>query len=236
MQKTKDYDMFKNTLFNRPFDHGHCSRLVMSIKSKNMLELRPIIVTEDFEIIDGQHRLEAARILNEPIYYEVRKNADNTDIIQLNVAKSWVLQDYFNFYLKEKYPEYVKLDQFAGKYGIDRSVVVYLMCKRKKENIDAFKEGQFVFKEELIEADMDVVRDCYETLKKNINKNINTKRIWVSLYKIVQDPKFNFDQFRKNVEKLSDRIKIKPTIQETYDHLISIFNYHSSNRIEVSEI
>ena len=68
---TTDYGRFKLLEENRPLDTAHVNKLVHAIKYQNLLDQKPIDVTADFEVIDGQHRLEAARTLNTPIYFRV---------------------------------------------------------------------------------------------------------------------------------------------------------------------
>ena len=73
---TKNYDMF---ITDRD-KTGHwstqnCEKLIknlmQSISYRNLLAWRPIIVTKNFLVIDGLHRLEAAKRLGVEIYYEV---------------------------------------------------------------------------------------------------------------------------------------------------------------------
>ena len=65
-------------------------------------------------IIDGQHRLEAAKKLGFPIFYEVQQDLKHEDMFILNKnQKNWGAKDYINYYCEQNYPEYVKLASFA---------------------------------------------------------------------------------------------------------------------------
>jgi hypothetical protein len=66
--KTTDYDIFKTLAENRPISVKQVGKLVREIQRKNMLHIKPIDVTADMEVVDGQHRLAAARELGVPIY------------------------------------------------------------------------------------------------------------------------------------------------------------------------
>ena len=85
IQKTKDYEMFKFRDDNRPLSQPHLKALIDSIKSKNLLEMRPIQVNAQFEVIDGQHRIAAAKALGVDIYYQVEESLNPEDIIRLNI-------------------------------------------------------------------------------------------------------------------------------------------------------
>lgn len=84
VQSTNDYTMFQKCKSNRELDPGNIKRIKSSILAKNLLHLRPILVSKNFEIIDGQHRLEAARLLKVPIFYQIHEESDFEDVILLN--------------------------------------------------------------------------------------------------------------------------------------------------------
>ncbi len=89
IKKTKNYEMFTFREDNREkIDQSHVQRLVFSIEKRNLLELRPIIVNEKFEVIDGQHRLMAAKFLDVEIFYQQEKKLDAKDIITMNITNT----------------------------------------------------------------------------------------------------------------------------------------------------
>lgn len=67
--KTNDYGLFKSIMANREIDDKHVKRLAKSIARKNLLYIRPLIVNEKMQIIDGQHRLAAAKEIKATVYY-----------------------------------------------------------------------------------------------------------------------------------------------------------------------
>ena len=64
VQQTKDYDLLKNIDGNRSINQLHVKRLSNSMMNKHLIS--PIIVNEKYQIIDGQHRFEASKILTYP--------------------------------------------------------------------------------------------------------------------------------------------------------------------------
>ena len=66
---TKNYNDFKFVKGNRAINYTHVNNLVDSIKEKDLQ--MPIIVDEKMNIIDGQHRFEAYRLLKKrcSLYY-----------------------------------------------------------------------------------------------------------------------------------------------------------------------
>ena len=69
IQHTTNYNQFKLVQFNREKSAHHISQIKKKIKENNLLHLHPILVNLKGEVIDGQHRLQAAQELEVPIYY-----------------------------------------------------------------------------------------------------------------------------------------------------------------------
>ena len=75
---TKDYDKFKITKGNRTMDIAHKDKLKESMKIDDILSLRPILIRENGEVIDGQHRLTAAKELGLEIHYMIADGSDSS--------------------------------------------------------------------------------------------------------------------------------------------------------------
>lgn len=117
IHKTNEYDKFKYLTFNREVNEKHVLSLMKAIKRKNLLSVSPCIISENFEIIDGQHRIEAARRLDIPFYYFIGSDLEHEDIISLNnVKKGWHILDFINFYAIKKIPKYINLTKLIVKY------------------------------------------------------------------------------------------------------------------------
>ena len=70
IQKSKDYNIFKTLTGNRELNISHKEKLKKSFKENYLIS--PIIINEKYEIIDGQHRFNAARELGYYVYYILR--------------------------------------------------------------------------------------------------------------------------------------------------------------------
>ena len=98
IHSTVDLSVFKILEGNRNINLGNVERLVKSIEENGFLQM-PIIVNENYEVIDGQHRLMAARKLNSIIYYHKVNNYDLKTAIVLNRNQSnWSISDYIRSY------------------------------------------------------------------------------------------------------------------------------------------
>lgn len=115
--ESSDYDKFKYVGANRKLNEHHVLALMDSIAHKNLLSIQPCLISGAGEIIDGQHRIEAAKRLNTPFYYIIADQLDHQDILNLNnVQLGWGNFDFINFYTIKKHPSYIILSELLEKY------------------------------------------------------------------------------------------------------------------------
>src|SRR3984957_15984038 len=156
--ETIEYDKFAFLTGNRALAPYHVEELIKSIKKVNFLPQTPIIINKNGEIIDGQHRLLAAKKLELPIYYIIHENATLVDAVLLNTSlKNWNNTDYFNSYVSMKYPEYMTLRNFMDKYTLTLGMSIILLTQNYIHTNSIyryFKMGKFVVGDLAIAEDM----------------------------------------------------------------------------------
>ncbi len=142
MECTLDYNIFKEISSNREVDPRHVRKLTVSINKRNLLHVNPIVVDAKMRIIDGQHRLAAAKILEVPIYY-VKEDINRQDISMLNSnQKNWTAMDYINFYTVEKNSAFVQLSGMINHYpDMAISALLSLSNGAGKRSIEQLKDG-----------------------------------------------------------------------------------------------
>lgn len=113
--KTNDLSIFNQIEGNRPPNPQHIRRLSQSIKENGLL-CNPILVNERFEVIDGQHRLLAAKDAKSEIYYVILKGYDLKEVHALNLnQKNWISKDFMHGYAEMGIISYIKLKEFFKK-------------------------------------------------------------------------------------------------------------------------
>lgn len=144
--KTTDYSVFRDIVGNREISQKHVLNLVRAITKKNMLQGNPIIVTKDMRVVDGQHRLAAARVLKTAIYYTIVDEASLEDIQLMNTTtKTWSGHDYLRSYASLGKEEYKIVLHYYEKTGIILSNLVTIfsgaLTKTGMWTTKPFKEG-----------------------------------------------------------------------------------------------
>jgi len=149
MKKTSNYDMFNLIKANRALTEEHVESLMASIGRINLLSENPILVNEKMEVVDGQHRLQACKRLNIPVYYQVKKLGSDTDdtLILLNHnQRSWKLSDFVHHFATKGYKEYKKIMEIVDSgYNMSNAIAVcyqYLGGASRQIRSGEFKCGE----------------------------------------------------------------------------------------------
>ena len=96
---TSEYNLFHKLKGNRGINELHVRKLVEAIKEKD-LQI-PIIVDHDMNVLDGQHRLDAYKIVGNPVSYIVKDKFELQDVRNVNsVNRKWTLTEYLMSYCK----------------------------------------------------------------------------------------------------------------------------------------
>ncbi len=240
IKKTIDYEIFKLRSDNRDggVKEGHVKVLERSIVGKNMLQWRPILVNAEMEIIDGQHRLQAAKNLKLPIYYEVQESLTAKDIVRLNTSKQWSLLDFYNFHLKNNSPEYYKLEAFMKKNNITLRLALMLLNGHNHQKTIEFKEGDFKFSDEEISENIDY---CWNTIKyiKKIQGNqtwINTSKFWNVLIVLTKHAEFDKTKWMVNLEKHISKVGARANYRDYMEMVLMIYNWRNPHTLTIQQL
>lgn len=122
--QSSDYKLFENIDGNRQINKKKIARIMDEIKSGNdILDEVPVLVKElksKLQVLDGQHRVEIAKILKRPVNYIIHKE----QMSMLRVARvnsnteKWKAIDFVNCYAKLGDENYIKLGALHKKYNI----------------------------------------------------------------------------------------------------------------------
>ena len=113
--RTSKLDVFNIIKGNRPPNPQHVRRLADSIRTNGMMQ-NPIIVNENLDVIDGQHRLLAAKDSSSVIYYIIMEGYGLKEVQELNInQKNWSKKDFLESYADMGLESYVKLRNFMRK-------------------------------------------------------------------------------------------------------------------------
>lgn len=238
IEKTKEYDLFIFREDNREkIDQAHVRRLIESIKAKDLLHLRPIDVNDKMEIIDGQHRVLAAKYLGVEVYYKKEAQLDAADIVRMNISKAWTTGDYLNFYCHHQKDEYIKLKAFMKKNRLTLKVALNIAIGESKLSFSNFKAGAFEFNEGELESELGICWKTIEYIRKmnGYSAYTTSSRFWRALLKLINHPDFDIDKWNGNVQKLVDHFAPKARTEDYIKMVQTIYNWKNLNKIRLIE-
>lgn len=120
LQYTKNYDMFELKEDNRDVnDQKHIRNLMDSMERNGFLQSKAISVRNSggkYEVLDGQHRLEAAKRLGLSVWYNVDDKIPETALPDLQIAKKWLPKDYLKHFVVNGVKAYARVAELHEKY------------------------------------------------------------------------------------------------------------------------
>lgn len=245
--KTSDLSIFKSIHGNRVPNLQHIKRLVHSIRNHGM-KCNPILVNEKLEVIDGQHRLMAAKQAETFVYYIVINGYSLNEVHTLNLnQKNWAKQDFMDGYANMGVQSYLKLKKFIEKNDDFTFTDCINMCsnisgcisalsQKHRRNSDktfnvkeVFEEGTWVGK------DFELAQDWANKIRM-IKPYYNSyyRSVFVgTMIMLLQNDKFDFNEFMHKV-RLQPTALVDCANREQYKKLIEdIYNYKSRNKVNL---
>lgn len=243
MLKTKDYSIFKFARENREVKTKNLEKIKDSIKKLNLLHLRPILVNKDMEIIDGQHRFEAAKAMGLDLYYLIDENSSNDNMFLLNQQRSWRAEDYINFYAKSGNKNYILIQKFMKANHLNfECAFCLLMDKPKKTGGLEFinmRDGKMIIKEENYDKGQEFI-EYYKQITHLIDQKTQYRKQHTKTSKFITSLSFfvNYCDVSKDylLTKLDRHVgKYHPcyTFNEYLIMWKNIYNFHNPNRVSI---
>jgi hypothetical protein len=147
------------------------------------------------------------------------------------------MNDYFNFYVKNEYPEYVKLKDFINKNNISLRVAMALSMGESYKCTNEFKKGNFKFEMETAVDDLWICTDTIKYIKKikGYAPWTDSTRFWRAMARLFGHPDFQVEQWHKNVRLMIDTIEQKPSYKLYLELVQYIYNYKSRDKLDIKD-
>lgn len=147
--ETNDYDKFKRLEGNR--DVKNSKKIVQSISEVGYI-LSPILVNENYEVIDGQNRLDALEELGLPVFYIMQKGIGLKECMALNINQTnWNTEQFVASYALRGNESYIRLQSLIKDFkrkGFSLEGVLFMVeprfiPKSGGANYAIVKKGEF---------------------------------------------------------------------------------------------
>lgn len=229
---TYDYSLFKKFEGNRDLSKPHIKRLIESIKEMYLVTVA--VVSEDFEVFDGAHRIEACKVAGKPVLFVMINGYGLEEIHRYNTAtKNWDNSDFVEGYIDLGYDDYKIYKDFLAKYGLGHGSTMGLlegaaMSSNVNQN-QRFKDGDFKVTNlkkatEMAENIIAISKIAENVSKIKLYKNRSFSRACVDMLK---NKKYNNATMMSKLSFQSTRLCLCASKEEYLRLLEDIYNYKS---------
>ena len=229
IKSTTNYSLFQPLKGNRNVNRGHVMRIKESMK-KQMLPTF-IEVNERYEVIDGQHRLEALKELELPVYYIVNEGSGLREAQRHNeIKKKWGYADILESHCAAENENYLFLQYLMNKYDLTMNNAL-IACQRGNHGQSIqykFQQGELEIKNK--KEIEDLIR---QALRVNAVVNIMRKTAWSAILQCVDSQYFDVDVFIRKLTYLKDQFSPQVTKKQQIAQIEEIYNYKNRNKVNL---
>lgn len=232
-------DQFHPIIGNRTINQKKVEKIAKDIQEGfNMLPYFPILVTEPADVenyylvIDGQHRLEAARLAGEEVYYIIGNHLSPSQIARINSkAEKWKPTDFLNCYIKLGNTDYQEIIYFMKTYkGIAIKTVIDLLHTNTHHaggtTTEIFQNGDFkanyITETTLL---LDSVFEVFGRYKFCFDRNLIG-----AMMKLQKVGKCDFDELKSKISMNPNGMDKNSTVKQYLDNIERVYNFKNSLR------
>tara|TARA_R100000005_G_C4987017_1_gene195107 strand:+ start:22 stop:759 length:738 start_codon:yes stop_codon:yes gene_type:complete len=228
---TSDYKLFKTLKGNRAISELHVRRLAEAIKEKD-LQI-PIIVDDQMYILDGQHRLEAYKLVGRPVSYIIKTEFELQDVRNVNsVSRKWTNTEYLMSYCKLGKKDYQLLEWFQRTYGFCIAECIAMLNDKGYSNhniIKEFKQGRF----KIIDLEQGkrwakAINSCGEYFP--YYKKTSFVRAMISC---LRDKTFSWKIFYQRLKNNSSKLKNQASRNDFIVNIERLYNHGTASKYKI---
>jgi len=223
---TKDYSIFKYFDRNRLVNKNHVEFLRKDMNINGQLER--VIVNEHWQVIDGQHRIEARQKDKKSVDFRVQKGGSIQHVTAINnTGKGWSNVNWQRNYSHEDHPNhkaYIQYTEFKKTHGFTETVCMALLSEDFHDyGRKAFKAGTFKIKS--LERANEHALQIAELIA--IDRRLNVLKATLAFLNLKKLKNFRFNTFKSQLEKYNKRISICNNVADWVDCFIEdVYNYN----------
>lgn len=249
VQKTDEYDIFNTLHSNRAIDPVNVKRLEESMEANGVL-INPILVNARWEVIDGQHRLQACKNLNKHIYYLIVGDYGIGEVQALNLnQKNWGQADYAKSFASMGYEHYQNLLDFQAKYDefslgsciklLQNSTSSKTIQRKRLEgdrNISGESRQKQVFEEgtwEIDDYDLAVEWATYLRRLEKYYDGYNRAGFVATMIGLFRKEQFDKDEFLRKLNYQSNSLGDCSNVGDYLMLIEDIYNYKKRDKVSL---
>lgn len=228
--KTSNYQTFTFMKGNRNVNQMNLRRIVESMKTRCLFS--PILVNDNMEIVDGQHRFLAQRELKLPIYYINVGGYSVEEVRILNSnATNWKKLDYLDGYVQMGLTPYVQFKSLMTDFpdfGI-KALLSIVSVNTHSHSMKWFESGTMVIKDF---AYSKIVAQKLMDFKEHFDKFHNPS-FCIAIMQCLKVKGYDHDKMISRLKRRPNQIVAQTNAKNYITLLEDIYNYNSRNKLSL---
>lgn len=224
--KTTNYSIFKFRDDNRTISLSHVEALSRKMKEKGWIPGSYAVINEKGEVIDGQHRINAAMKVGVPVFYTIEKKTGFDHIQDLNQSqKNWSKGDHIHGWVTKGNQNYITLDRYCKKYPEFKLTEMLMFLNNSQVNIskEVFESGGFVVRS------MNIANEWisnFQKLEPYFEKGYSKSIFVRAMLRVMLRKEFSFEEFIHKVSVRPGMIHMCGTVDQYIEMIETIYNYN----------
>lgn len=230
VQSSTNYGAFSFLNANRAVSERHVGAIKRSFEDNgNFTQAQPILVNEQLQIIDGQHRFTAARELGVPIFYTVVPGLGAKQAREMNLLhREWEAEDYLRAYANDGQRPYILFQELQGEYpGISLTTLITYVAGAQINGIHKkFRDGRL----KLTATTMDKARRRLNRLVelRALTDAFKRQPMAMALLRVMATEYYKHSKMVRKVENQRSEIRAYQSMADNVRQLEDVFNKNSA--------
>lgn len=231
IQQTQDYSLLKRIKGNRAVNNSHVNRLLEAINATpDSVAYNPIVVNDNFEIIDGQHRAKAIELAQLPIHYIQVKGLNLATAQSLNsVSKPWSPMDYARSYAElgnENYNTYIA---FKERFKLNHDILMKYLALDNPITGIAFKRGKFKVFNVRVSEEL-----CNELLEiGSYYPRYNIRSFALGFLQLAQSERYDHSRMLTQMERYGHKFEEQTLPNDYARELERLYNFNRRDNVRL---
>lgn len=239
IERTKKYDVFSHGDEQREMKRGHVTQLKKSMKIYGFLASKPVSVYIDDQgrhvVIDGHHRLEAAKSIGIPVVYMVVKESEKNSMMKQNeLMLKWNFNNFCQAWAAKGRADYIRLIAYSSIIPIRMAAsMLYGYSSHGGDSLsNAIKDGTFEIRTtRVIDALLSLIAHIGET------DEVVTSRAFAACFsKAMLVDEFSPTQLRLRIEANPKWLKKVSKDDMMMEQIESLYNFKSKVKIPLAHL
>lgn len=233
--QSSNYDLFKPHSSQRDINPAHVRNLAKSMEVYGFIPGHPIYAYKDGKsliIIDGHHRLNAAKTAGVPIYYVVTDKSAAGQIAPINdIVKKWKEFDYVRMHASNGLSDYAVVLRYVEK-GLSLKWAISLLAGEytaSSNKTDIVHNGRYRVKTtQYADEVLSIIHKTSHIPETKHDPFISAIAILIRL------PQFDINTLLQRIESNPKAIVRCSSRDQTLEMLEEIYNFRSREKINLA--